>query len=184
VSGEHQPVLSTVHDVFSPRRVLSVVSAAALSLGLAAPAVAAPGGTTTETTSSGLRLTVSPVRQLPPTGATVRVKGSGFDRTVGIYVALCVLPRAGQQPGPCGGGVNTTGANPASAWVSSTPPPYGKDLAVPYGRGGRFDVTLTVSPFIGDVDCRVTSCAVVTRADHLRSSDRRFDVAVPVRFTR
>lgn len=156
----------------------------AVALGLAAPAVAVPSGQATQTTSSGLRLTVSPVRQLPSTGATVRVKGSGFDRTVGIYVALCVLPQKGMPPGPCGGGVNTSGADPASAWVSSTPPPYGKDLAVPYRRGGRFDVTLTVSPLIGDVDCRATSCGIVTRADHLRSTDRRFDVSVPVRFAR
>ena len=41
---------------------------------------------------------------------------------------------------------------------------------------------LTVSPTIGDVDCRVVSCSIVTRADHTRAGDRRFDVAVPVTF--
>jgi hypothetical protein len=104
----------------------------------------APGGTTTVTTKSGLTLTVTPVRRLPATGATVRVTGKGYDRTVGIYVALCVTPRKGKQPSPCGGGVNTSGTNPASAWISSNPPPYGRSLAVPYGRGGRFDVRLMV----------------------------------------
>lgn len=177
-------MLPNVPVVSAQHRVLVFASVIAIALGLAVPAAAAPSGSTTKTTASGLSLTVSPVRQLPSSGATLRVRGSGYDRTVGIYVALCVLPSPGQQPGPCGGGVNTTGADPASAWVSSTPPPYGKDLAIPYRSGGRFNVTLTVSPLIGDVDCRVTSCGVVTRADHLRSTDRRFDVAVPVRFTR
>lgn len=170
------------------RSLTSAAAAIALAAGLlalpgAAPASAAPGGTTTVTTRSGLALTVTPVRRLPSTGANIRVVGSGYDRTVGIYVALCVVPRKGQLPSPCGGGVNTTGVDPASAWISSNPPPYGASLAVPYRKGGRFAVTLTVSPIIGDVDCRQTACAIVTRADHTRSGDRRFDVAVPVRFT-
>ena len=175
----------------TPTRLL-VAAAAALALAApvlpaaAQPAAAsvpsAPGGTTTVTTKAGLTLSATPVRRLPASGATIRVTGRGYDRTVGIYVALCVTPRKGRQPSPCGGGVNTTGTNPASAWISSNPPPYGAALAVPYGRGGRFDVRLTVSPLVGDVDCRVVSCSIVTRADHTRAGDRRFDVAVPVSF--
>jgi hypothetical protein len=176
--------------VHSPRSRLRAGAAAALAAALltavaspsAASAPSAPGGTTTVTTKSGITLTATPVRRLPATGATVRVTGKGYDRTVGIYVALCVTPRKGKQPSPCGGGVNTTGTNPASAWISSTPPPYGRSLAVPFGRGGRFDVRLTVSPTIGEVDCRVVSCSIVTRADHTRAGDRRSDVAVPVTF--
>jgi hypothetical protein len=150
--------------------------------GTAPTAVAAPSGKETVTTPSGLRVTVSPVRDLSARGAKVRVRGSGFDPTVGIYIALCVTPRAGARPSPCGGGVNMTAADPASAWISSNPPPYGRALAQPYSRGGRFVVDLTISPQIGEVDCRVASCSIVTRADHLRIGDRRFDVAVPVRF--
>jgi len=41
---------------------------------------------------------------------------------------------------------------------------------------------LQVTAMIGDVDCRVTACGVVTRADHTRAGDRRFDVIVPVSF--
>lgn len=165
---------------------VALTAAAALLPVATVPAAAvvpgAPGGTTTVTTRSGLTLTATPVRRLPSSGATVRVTGRGFDRTVGIYVALCVTPRKGRQPSPCGGGVNTSGTSPASAWISSTPPPYGRSLAVPYGRGGRFDVRLTLSPVVGDVDCREVSCSIVTRADHTRAGDRRFDVAVPVTF--
>ena len=127
-------------------------------------------------------LTASPVANLAPTGASLRVIGKGYDPTVGIYVALCVTPAKGQQPSPCGGGVNTSGASPASAWVSSNPPPYGRTLAVPYAPGGRFDVHISVSAQIGTTDCRIVSCSIVTRADHARSGDRRFDVVLPVTF--
>ena len=163
--------------------VLSTVAAlGAGSLVLAPASAAAPGGTTTVTTKSGLSLTATPVRRLPAS-ATITVTGKGYDRTVGIYVALCVRVPTGQVPSPCGGGMDTTGTGTASAWISSNPPPYGVTLATPYTKGGTFRVRLTVSPVINaQVDCRTTACAIVTRADHTRPGDRRFDVAVPVSF--
>jgi hypothetical protein len=129
-------------------------------------------------------LTVTPAKQLATDGARVRVTGKGFDPRIGIYVALCVTPQRGSRvaPGPCGGGINIEGTGAASAWISSNPPSYGKSLATPYRKGGRFAVTLTISPMIGDIDCRTTACAVVTRADHLRSFDRSADLFVPVTF--
>jgi iron complex transport system substrate-binding protein len=121
---------------------------------------------------------------LAPDGDVVRVRGSGFDTRVGIYVALCVLDgvESGAPPSPCGGGVDVEGTGGASIWISDTPPPYGVGLALPYGPGGTFDVELAVSVRIGDVDCRERACGVVTRADHLRRSDRSQDVVVPVTF--
>lgn len=176
------------------RRIRLALPATGLVMGLALAAIAAPSpaaamapqlnGAKTVTTPSGISLTVTPVRGLSSRGATVRVKGKGFDPTVGIYVALCVTPRKGRMPSPCGGGVNTSGRNPASAWISSNPPPYGRSLAVPFSRGGRFSVRLSVSPMIGTIDCRKVSCSIVTRADHTRSGDRRSDVAVRVRFSK
>jgi hypothetical protein len=169
----------------------AVVRGCAASLGLVAaiasmavtshPALASSRAETVRTTT-GLVVTVTPTTALDPAGATVTVTGRGFDRTVGIYVALCVTPKSGQPPSPCGGGVNMSGANPASAWISSNPPPYGQKLAIPFAKGGRFKVRISVSSTIGTVDCRSVSCSIVTRADHLRSGDRRFDVAVPVTF--
>ena len=161
--------------------VCLVVAAAALTVAPASALPSAAGGSTTVTTKSGLSLTVTPVRRLP-SSATVHVTGKGYDRTVGIYVALCVTPVKGVAPSPCGGGVNMTASSAASAWISSNPPPYGTALATPYRRGGRFDMTMTVSPMIGTVDCRQVSCAIVTRADHTRPGERRFDVAIPVTF--
>lgn len=140
------------------------------------------GGTATVTTTSGISVTATPVRRLDPAGAVVRVRGKGFDPTVGIYVALCVTPRKGVAPSPCGGGVNTTGTNPASAWISSNPPPYGTKLAIPFGKGGSFSVRLQLSSIIGAIDCRTVSCSIVTRADHTHPGERGSDVAVPVTF--
>ena len=164
--------------------VFAAATVTALSIAVAPSASAAPGGTTTVTTASGMTLSATPVRRLPAT-ATITVKGKGYRPTVGFYVALCVMPAKGAQPTTCGGGVNTTGRNPASAWISSNPPPYGATMARPFGRNGTFRVRLTVSPILGDgIDCRTTACAILTRADHTRPGDRRSDVAVPVSFAR
>lgn len=130
----------------------------------------------------GQTLTVTPTSGLSAFGQTVRVSGRGFSETVGIYVGLCVLRPRGVQPSPCGGGMDQDGSSQASAWISSNPPPYGANLAIPYKRGGKFSVRIKVSPRIGNVDCRITRCAVVARADHLRTFDRSWDVAVPVTF--
>jgi hypothetical protein len=114
----------------------------------------------------------------------VTVTGSGYDPTVGIYVALCVTPKNGEPPSPCGGGINTSGKNPTSMWISSNPPPYGAKLAVPYKKNGSFKVKIKVSALIGKIDCRKVSCSIVTRADHLNTDDRRFDVIIPVKFNK
>lgn len=129
-------------------------------------------------------LTVRPARNLDPNAATIRVIGRNFDPRVGIYVALCVTPAKGslKAPGPCGGGINMSGRNPASEWISSNAPSYGQSLAKPFNKRGGFSVRLTISPMIGEIDCRTTACSISTRADHTRSTDRSADMFVPVTF--
>lgn len=158
--------------------------AQALPTGHALPPVtaAAVAPRAKKTGAKGQTLTVTPTRGLAPYGQTVKVKGKGFSELVGIYVGLCVQPRTGAKPTPCGGGVDQDGSSQASAWISSNPPPYGNSLAIPYKRGGKFTVRIKVSPMIGSVDCRKVRCAIVARADHLRASDRSWDVVVPVTF--
>lgn len=56
-------------------------------------------------------------------GTMVTVTGKGFDETVGIYLAFCVMPAKGKAPTPCGGGVNKAGMGEASYWISSNPHP-------------------------------------------------------------
>ncbi len=130
----------------------------------------------------GQSLTVTPTSRLSSFGQSITVSGRGFSELIGIYVGLCVMPRPGAKPTPCGGGVDQDGSSQASAWISSNPPPYGSSLAIPYKRGGKFGVRIKVSPRVGAYDCRVVRCAVVARADHTRANDRTWDVAVPVTF--
>ncbi|HWH29679.1 MAG TPA: hypothetical protein VNU26_12065 [Mycobacteriales bacterium] len=161
------------------RRLLT--AALLLPLVAATPVAAQEGSATRD----GMRLTVSKVSGLAADGEKVRVRGSGYDRSKGIYVAFCVDNGPGRQPTPCGGGADTEGRSGNSVWISDLPPAYGTGLARPYGEGGTFDVEITVRARLNeDVDCRRTRCAVVTRADHTRSEDRSLDVAVPISFAR
>ncbi|MEU8191850.1 hypothetical protein, partial [Micromonospora carbonacea] len=158
----------------------AVLTAALITLGVAAGAAPAHAGTGRG--SGGQALTVTPSGGVARSGASVTVSGTGYDVTKGIYVAYCVDNGAGVAPSPCGGGADTTGSTGASHWISSNPPSYGEGLAKPYGTGGSFRVTLTVGTRIGDVDCTVRRCVVATRADHTRPADRSQDVRVPITF--
>ena len=110
------------------------------------------------------------------------VTGKGFDETVGIYLAYCLIPKADSAPTPCGGGVNKSGIGGASFWISSNAPPYAANLAEPYRAGGRFSKTVEVSDRIGKIDCRKSKCAITVRSDHLREGDRSRDLFIPVTF--
>ncbi|MFI7205487.1 hypothetical protein [Micromonospora aurantiaca (nom. illeg.)] len=160
------------------RTILTTVLLTAAAV-VATPAPAHAG---TATGSGGQKLTVTPSTDLSRSGATVSVSGRGYDVDKGIYVAYCVDNGPGVAATPCGGGADTTGSLGASQWISSNPPAYAEGLPKPYGPGGSFSVTVKVTPTIGDVDCTVRRCAVVTRADHTRASDRSQDVRVPVTF--
>jgi hypothetical protein len=110
------------------------------------------------------------------------VTGRGFDETVGIYLALCVVPKKGQLPTPCGGGVNKDGVSQSSYWISSNPPPYGQTLANEYLPGGRFTQQVSITRKIGKFDCRKVKCAITVRADHIREGDRSRDIFIPITF--
>ncbi|WP_369274369.1 hypothetical protein AB5J55_34580 [Streptomyces sp. R11] len=69
-----------------------------------------------------------------------------------------------------------------SAWISSDPPEYGEDLAIPYGAGGTLEVELTVDAKDEYTDCLKTTCVLATRNDHTLSGDRSQDLGVPVGF--
>jgi hypothetical protein len=111
----------------------------------------------------------------------VKVTGKGFDETVGIYLAYCVIPKKGQAPTPCGGGVNKSGVGEASYWISSNPPPYGEGLAIPFSPGGRFAEEVAVTRKIGKFDCRKVKCAITVRSDHLHEGDRSHDIYIPIK---
>ncbi len=163
-------------------RLTSVTVVLLASLLLAVPNAAADSSRTVAKGDYGQRVIVSETHDLDPTGQRVVVRGRQFNPRVGVYVALCVKPNEGDAPSPCGGGVNLDASSQSSAWVSSNPPPYARNLATPFKKKGRFKVTLYVSSRIGDEDCRRIQCAIAVRADHTRSQDRLHDVIVPVDF--
>lgn len=110
------------------------------------------------------------------------VIGKGFDETIGIYLAYCVLPKSGLAPTPCGGGANKAGIGDASYWISSNAPPYAKGLIIPFKAGGRFSQKVSVSRSIGKFDCTKVKCAITVRSDHLREGDRTNDLFIPITF--
>jgi hypothetical protein len=114
-------------------------------------------------------------------GSMITVTGNRFDETVGIYLAFCVVPKKGQPPTPCGGGVNKAGLGDSSFWISSNPPPYAVGLTEEYLPGGRFTHKVQISKKIGKFDCTKVKCAITVRADHLRSNDRSSDLFIPVK---
>lgn len=155
------------------------VAALVASLLVATPANAKSSKKTVKG-PTGQTLTVSATNVKD--GQVVTATGKKYNRKVGIYLAYCVINAKGIAPGPCGGGVNATGESDGSIWISSNPPAYGKSLAVPFSKSGGFKQKVKVSRYIGDVDCAVAKCGVVTRADHTKSSNRKADVIVRVKF--
>jgi hypothetical protein len=114
-------------------------------------------------------------------GSMITVSGNRFDETVGIYLAFCVVPKKGELPTPCGGGVNKAGTGESSFWISSNPPPYAIGLTDEFLPAGRFTHKVKVSKKIGKFDCTKVKCAITVRADHLRGNDRSYDMLIPVK---
>lgn len=165
-----------------PRTPARVTLLAAL-LGATAIILAPAAAASADGAGSVGSVTVEPTTGLPEEGAEVVVRGTGFDPSAGVYVAVCVDNGPGQKPTPCIGGADTAGVGGA-VWISDTPPSYAEGLTQPYGPDGSFEVTLPVpvTDEVTGVDCRVVTCAVTVRFDHLRQDDRRADHVVPVSF--
>ena len=153
-----------------------------LALGLvialtAGPAFAATSGSTAKG-PKGQVLTVAQSIDVPA-DSDVQVTGRGYNTKIGIYVTFCVIPAKGKRPELCGP-YDITGKNNDSVWVSSHPPIYAIPLVKPFGKNGTFKVKVTVRRNIGEYDCKVVRCAILTRADHTRSDDRSADVIIPI----
>ena len=128
----------------------------------------------------GQQLKVSQTTNLTD-GKRITVTGSKYSNELGIYVTFCVIPKKGSRPEICGP-YDVTGANNQSVWISSNPPIYAAFLVTPFSKNGSFKVTIPVHSKIGDYDCKVLKCAVLTRADHTNSNNRTADVIIPVTF--
>ncbi|MEZ5205472.1 MAG: hypothetical protein R2690_00485 [Acidimicrobiales bacterium] len=158
----------------------AAVLAVALTMVVAPGPVAAADPSVTVGTKT---LSADRTAPIDPAGDTITVRGTGYDPAKGIYVAICAIPAGGGVPTPCGGGEDRSGASGSSSWITNDPPSYASGLTAPYGPGGSFQVQLRVSANLpGGLDCRQIACAVTTRNDHTRSSDRSQDVLLPLTF--
>jgi len=162
-------------DMVPRALTLSVLGILLVSVTIA-PAHAA----VTEKNANGSSISIN--KSVYTKATMVTVTGRGFDETVGIYLALCVVPKPGERPTPCGGGVNKSGVGESSYWISSNPPPYGRSLAIEYLPGGRFSQKVNITKRIGKFDCTKVKCAITVRADHIRESDRSRDIFIPIKF--
>ncbi|MGI5379319.1 hypothetical protein ACQEV2_34705 [Streptomyces sp. CA-251387] len=167
------------------RAALTVVAASALTLGLA---TSASGATSTRTVTDGgttYNLSLTSPGTAAAAGQVITVSGSGYNTGQGIYVSLCVVDGAqgANKPTPCLGGQDEDGSTGASHWVNNT---FGGLFAgsSKFGTGGTFSVRIHVKATLddGSVCGQDVECAVVTRADHFDSEDRKYDVHVPITF--
>ncbi|WP_432150668.1 hypothetical protein [Streptomyces sp. bgisy029] len=166
------------------RTGLALFSAAALALSLASPAAAATGTRTITDGGTTYNLSLTAPDTATATGQNITVTGSGYNPGQGVYVSLCVVDGAqgANKPSPCLGGQDESGTTGASHWVSSLG--GGLPNTSPFGAGGTFSVRIHVKADLGggNVCGDTVECAVVTRADHTDTNDRKYDVHTPIDF--
>ncbi|MER5889632.1 hypothetical protein ABT160_37895 [Streptomyces sp. NPDC001941] len=180
------------------RAALVAASAAALTVGLASSASAATAGRTVTDGGQSYTLSLTAPNALPAAGSNVSVSGSGYNPDQGVYVGLCAVPAGvntsdpstwNNKPTPCLGGQDESGTTGASHWVNSDWYWLSPSNSSPYtesGGRGSFTASIHVKAKISDtVTCGQSgvTCAIVTRADHYDSADRKYDVYVPVTFS-
>ncbi|QOV34387.1 hypothetical protein IM697_30210 [Streptomyces ferrugineus] len=167
------------------RAALTVVAASALTLGLATSASAATSTRTVTDGGTTYGLSLTSPDTATAAGQVITVSGSGYNTGQGVYVSLCVVDGApgANKPTPCLGGQDESGSTGASHWVNNT---FGGMFANSsrFGSGGNFSVQIFVKATLddGSVCGQDVECAVVTRADHFDSEDRKYDVHVPITF--
>ncbi|MEV1085071.1 hypothetical protein AB0I98_43815 [Streptomyces sp. NPDC050211] len=169
----------------SARAALAVAAAGALTLGLASSASAATSTRTVVDGSTTYNLSLTAPNTAAAAGQVITVTGSGYNTGQGVYVGLCVVDGAAgvNKPTPCLGGQDESGSTGASHWVNNT---FGGMFAnsSKFGTGGTFSVSIYVQATLedGSVCGEDVTCAVVTRADHFDTNDRKYDVHVPIAF--
>lgn len=145
------------------RRPLLSAAAALAVLGatlVAATFPATPAG------AAGGSISVAPNVGLDPDGDSVRVTGSGWDPSIGIYVMFCHYEGSRPSAGPdCGDNL----------WISNIP-----GASAAWTAEGGFSVDLSVQATIGENgwDCTdpAEACGVFVRRDHMGGSqDLSFD---------
>ncbi|GGO39408.1 hypothetical protein ABT039_41465 [Streptomyces lasiicapitis] len=169
------------------RACVTALAAAALTAAFAGTATAADVTAERTITDGGTtyHLKLTGPDSAAAGGANVTVSGTGYNSGQGVYVGLCAVSGApgANKPTPCLGGQDQSGTTGASHWVSNagggTVPNSSR-----FGAGGSFSVKIHVKADLGNgkVCGETVECAIVTRADHFDSGDRKYDVHIPVTF--
>ncbi|PCG83718.1 hypothetical protein CIB93_23185 [Streptomyces sp. WZ.A104] len=167
------------------RAGLAAFAAAALALTLASPAAAATGTRTITDGGTTYDLSLTAPDTAAASGANVTVSGSGYNTGQGVYVSLCVVDgtQGAGKPSPCLGGQDESGTTGASHWVSNLGGGILPNSST-FGTGGTFSVQIHVKADLGggNVCGDTVECAIVTRADHTDTNDRKYDVHTPIDF--
>ncbi|GAB7108318.1 hypothetical protein JCM4814A_66320 [Streptomyces phaeofaciens JCM 4814] len=167
------------------RAALAVGASAALTLGLATSASAATATRTIVDGSTTYNLSLTAPDTASAAGQVITVTGSGYNTGQGIYVGLCVVDgvQGANKPTPCLGGQDESGSTGASHWVNNV---FGGLFAnsSKFGTGGTFSAQIYVKAVLddGSVCGEDVTCAIVTRADHFDTNDRKYDVHAPITF--
>ncbi|GHC55874.1 hypothetical protein [Streptomyces flavofungini] len=169
------------------RACVTALAAAALTAAFAGSAAAADVTAERTITDGGktYQLQLTGPDSAAAAGANVTVSGKGYNTGQGVYVSLCAVTGApgANKPTPCLGGQDQSGTTGASHWVSNvgggTVPNSSR-----FAAGGSFSVKIHVKADLGNgqVCGETVECAIVTRADHFDSGDRKYDVHIPVAF--
>ncbi|MFZ3474903.1 hypothetical protein ACODT3_01515 [Streptomyces sp. 4.24] len=181
----HAALLTRKTVRLAARAAFAATAAVALALGMAGSASAATSTRTVTDGGATFTLRVTAPGTAAAAGQNVTVTGSGFNPAKGVYVGLCAVTGApgAAKPTPCLGGSDQAGTTGASHWVNNT---FGGTLpnTSAFGAGGTFNVTIHVKADLGNgqICGETVECAIVTRADHFNSSNRKYDVHVPVTF--
>ncbi|MCM2390048.1 hypothetical protein [Streptomyces albipurpureus] len=180
------------------RAAVALLGATALTMGLASSASAATVNRTITDGGSTYNLSLTAPSTAAASGTNVTVSGSGYNPSQGVYVGLCAVPAGvnvnnpatwNSKPTPCLGGQDQAGTTGASHWVNSTWWWLSPNNSSPYtesGGRGSFSVSIHVKAQLSStITCGQggVTCAIVTRADHYDSNDRKYDVYVPVAFS-
>ena len=131
------------------------------------------------------------------TGDQLVVSGSGFDASLGIYVAVCKIPESVEtKPGPCLGGVPDIEGEQngvegdiqwaASNWINDD---WAWKLFGARGYDNRDEGTFTAYLLIPEssdefVDCAEEACGIFTRNDHTALDNRGQDLYLPLSFSK
>ena len=105
------------------------------------------------------------------------------DAPAGFYLLTAVDNGPGELASPAIGGVDMSGSSGTSQWITNFPYPGSEDIVVPIEDGtATTSVGLASADEFADCTAAENGCVLYLRTDHRSTSNRAFDVRVPLEF--